>query len=253
MPEKKAFLRFYEELNHFLPKEKRKTVVEHNFYTSCTIKDAIESYGIPNTEVDLIIKNGEPVHFQYLLKDRDRIAVYPKFESFDISSLNVLRDTPLRSVNFILDVHLGRLARYLRLCGFDAYYQNTLEDQKIIDIAENENRIILTRDIGILKNSRVTHGYWLRSDNPKIQLKEVIKRFDLYDKINLFTMCTVCNGKLKKVRKETIQEYLLPGTKSYYNEFYQCINCKKIYWKGSHYYHMKKEIKKILKKTEKPG
>ncbi len=246
MPRKTAYLRFYEELNNFLPADKRKKTIEHFFYTSCSVKDAIESYGIPHTEVDLIIKNGEPVEFSTILKDQDRIAIYPKFESFDISSLNKLRPEPLRSIKFILDVHLGKLTRYLRLCGFDSVYENNFEDSTIIYVAQKEKRIILTRDKGILKNSRVTHGYWLRSDNPEEQLKEVIKRFDLKEEIKLFSRCTVCNGKLEKVNKNSISEKLLPGTKSYYNEFYQCNQCGKIYWKGSHYYNMLKRIQEIL-------
>jgi hypothetical protein len=246
MPRKKAYLRFYEELNNFLPADKRKKTIEHFFYTSCSVKDAIESYGIPHTEVDLIIKNGEPIEFSTILKDQDRIAIYPKFESFDISSLNKLRPDPLRLIKFILDVHLGKLTRYLRLCGFDSVYENNFEDSTIIYVAQKEKRIILTRDKGILKNSRVTHGYWLRSDNPEEQMKEVIQRFDLKKEIKLFSRCTVCNGKLEKVNKNSIIEKLLPDTKSYYNEFYQCNQCGKIYWKGSHYYNMLKRIQEIL-------
>lgn len=243
---KTAFLRFYEELNNFLPQDKRKKTIEYSFYIPCSIKDAIESQGIPHTEVDLIIKEGESIDFSYLLKDKDRIAIYPKFESLDISKLNRIRSEPLRSIKFILDVHLGKLTRYLRLCGFDSLYENNLEDTTIINIAKDENRIILTRDKGILKNSKVTHGYWLRSDNPEEQLKEVVQRFDLENKISLFTRCTVCNGKIRKVNKKSIEKDLLAGTKSFYKEFYQCSNCNKIYWKGSHYTNMKEKIQKIL-------
>ena len=243
---KEDHIRFYEELNDFLPEDQRKRDLVLQFYNAPSVKDAIESFGIPHTEVDLILINSRPVSFDTRVKTGDQVSVYPKFESFDITKVSRLKGRPLRKVKFILDVHLGKLARYLRLCGFDTLYDNRYEDHTIVEISSEENRIILTRDIGILKYSEVKHGYWLRSDQPQEQLEEVIKRFDLKNQVKLFQRCMECNGKIRRVNKDKIRDKLLSGTQQYYNEFFQCNQCGKIYWKGSHYNNMVEFIRKIL-------
>ncbi|MCD4665142.1 MAG: Mut7-C RNAse domain-containing protein, partial [Bacteroidales bacterium] len=158
------------------------------------------------------------------------------------SNISHLRPKPLRETKFILDVHLGKLARYLRMLGFDSLYENNYSDQQIIEISVKEKRIILTRDLGILKNSTVTHGYWLRSQNPKKQLSEVVNRLDLADNIKPLYRCMKCNGIIEKVDKNDIINQLQPKTKKYFNEFFRCSQCKKVYWKGSHYEKMKKSL-----------
>ncbi len=176
---KTASFRFYEELNDFLPKEKRKSRFEHKFIDQTSVKDMIESLGVPHVEVDLILVNGSSVNFSYIVKDQDDISVYPVFESFDISDVQHLRAIPLRNPKFILDVHLGTLARYLRILGFDAKYENNYSDDEIVNISLKEKKTILTRDKGILKRNNVTHGYWIRTTTPELQLKEVVDRFHL--------------------------------------------------------------------------
>lgn len=244
---KSAVFRFYEELNDFLTTRNKKKELQYHFFGSPKIKDAIESFGIPHTEVDMILVNGESVDYSYKLKDKDRVAVYPKFETLDISMVSKLQHSPLRKIKFVIDVHLGKLARYLRLIGFDSLYHNKLEDKKIVELSNKESRIILTRDKGILKYNHVTHGYYLRSDNPKEQLEEVIKRFDLKNHVDIFSRCMECNGLLKKVSKKTIEKDLLEGTKNHFNDFYKCETCSKIYWKGSHYESMMLFIESVLK------
>ena len=175
-------IRFYEELNLFLIPRKRKRPFDIEFTGRITIKDLIEAQQVPHTEVDLILANGISVSFNYIPSDGDRISVYPVFESLDISGITRLRPEPLREPKFILDVHLGKLAKKMRMLGFDSLYRNDFEDDQIIKIALKEQRIILTRDIGILKNRKVTHGFFVRPDQPDKQLGEVIRRFDLYGK-----------------------------------------------------------------------
>ena len=126
---------------------------------------------MPHTEVDLILVNGESVGFGHRLQCGERVSVYPVFERLDIHSVNRLRAEPLREPCFIADVHLGRLARYLRILGLDVVYRNDFADEAIIAISQQAHRIILTRDLGILKNGRVTHGYWIRNTQPLVQLK----------------------------------------------------------------------------------
>ncbi|MCB2220869.1 MAG: Mut7-C ubiquitin/RNAse domain-containing protein [Bacteroidetes bacterium] len=243
----KITLRFYEELNDFIPPGKRKQqfVVELNGKT--TVKDVIESQGIPHTEVDLILVNGESVSFDHQPLDGDKISVYPVFESLDISPISKLRPQPLRDTKFILDVHLGKLARKLRMMGFDTLYRNDFDDDEIIHIACKEKRIILTRDIGILKQKSVTHGYFVRSTQAHQQLTEILDRFDLNNKLQPLSRCINCNGTIIPVSKDKIAHLLLPKTKTYFSEFFQCTGCGKVYWEGSHYERMLQHVETMIK------
>jgi hypothetical protein len=249
-----AYFRFYEELNDFLPPGKKKKLFPYEFSGTPSVKDAVEAIGVPHVEVDLILVNSLSVEFSYKLKDQDILSVYPVFESFDISSVTHLREKPLRDLKFISDVHLGKLTRYLRLCGIDTYCQTDLNDAEIIDLAISDQRVILTRDKGLLKNKKVTHGYWIRSQYPRKQLKEIFLRFDIGNRIALFTRCMECNGRLRDVSKKEILDRLLPGTRQYYRKFKMCDDCNRIYWNGSHYQNMKKELKTLISKTsDSPG
>lgn len=250
-----AYLRFYEELNDFLPISKRKKSFEFSFNNNPSIKDVIESLGVPHTEIDLILVNGKSKSFSYQLKQDDQVSIYPVFERLDISGVTRLSKRPLRVVKFVLDVHLGKLARYLRLLGFDTLYENNYDDAQIVDIAQRTRRVILTRDIGLLKNKRVARGYWLRATQPKKQIKEILNRFDLDKKTKPFSRCLECNGKILRVSKEQIVKALPVKTNQYYTKFSRCKNCKKIYWEGSHYQKLRKLIlgflsAKVPRKTE---
>jgi hypothetical protein len=174
-----AWFRFYAELNDFLPAERRMTPFECSFIDPATMKDAIESLGVPHTEVDLILANGESVDFSYVLRDGDRISVYPVFEALDITPLVRVRPRPLRQPRFVLDTHLGRLAVYLRIAGFDALYQNDYGDAELVRISRDERRILLTRDAGLLQRCMITHGYYVRETAARRQFAEVMRRFDL--------------------------------------------------------------------------
>ena len=242
---KKVYLMFYEELNDFLPSNKKKKRFEHSFIDRTSVKDMIESLGVPHTEVDLILVNGISVDFSYLVNNGDDISVYPMFESLDISNLQRLRAKPLRKPKFILDVHLGTLAKYMRMLGFDTLYKNDYIDEEIVKISLKERRAILTKDRGILKRSEVTHGYWIRSTKTEEQLIEVMKRFDLKNQIKELSRCLLCNSLLKKISKEKIIDRLPRKVKEFQNEFYYCKNCDKIFWKGSHYAKMLAVIEKL--------
>jgi uncharacterized protein len=240
-----ATFRFYEELNDFLPLTKKKVAFVQPFDGAPSIKHVIEAIGVPHSEVDLILVNSEPVDFNYILKNNDIVSVYPVFETLEISGVTHLREKPLREIKFILDVQLGKLAKYLRLFGFDTIYQNNYEDKEIVQISLEEHRIILTRDIGLLKLKSVTHGYFVRDQNSNGQLTEVLKHFDLLKTIDPFNRCIKCNGRLEMVEKEKIIEQLEPLTKKYFNKFYRCTHCQSIFWEGSHFDHMTNFINKI--------
>ncbi len=242
---KTAELRFYEELNDFLDHGKKKKPFLYRFNEKPTIKHVIENLGVPHTEVELILVNGVSVGFDYHLKNGDQISVYPVFETFDVSPIIRLREKPLRNIKFILDVHLGKLSKILRMLGFDTLYENDYENTTIINISKTEKRIILTRGRGILKNKSVTHAYCLRSEQPSKQAIEILKRFGLFRQINPFHRCIICNGIIESTDKEWIISVISPKTANYYHEFYKCSDCCKIYWKGSHYFNMKERIVRI--------
>jgi uncharacterized protein len=236
-----ADFRFYEELNDFLPPAQRKKTLSYKFNGHPGIKDPVEAFGVPHTEVDLIIANGESVGFDYRLQPGDRIGVYPMFESFDISPLIKLREQPLRRTAFVVDANLGKLARRLRMLGFDVLYDNRYGDGEIASIASEQQRIVLTRDRRLLFIKRITHGYWVRSAFPDEQVQEVLRRFDLYRQIKPLQRCMKCNGMLQPVAKDAIFDQLEPNTKRYYEVFCRCSGCGKIYWEGSHVENMRRQ------------
>ena len=238
-----ATFRFYEELNDFLPPAKRKVEFPYAFAGSPSVKDAIEAIGVPHPEVDLILANGAPAGFDYHLRDGDRVSVYPVFESLDISGVTRLRPEPLREIRFILDGHLGRLAKYLRMLGFDTAYNHAITDHEIVRIGTEEHRIILTRDRGLLKHGSVTHGYLVRSSHPLEQAAEVIRRFDLAGRTCPFRRCMVCNGIIEEVSKESVRETLKPRTAVFYERFFRCRSCGQVYWRGSHFERMERIIR----------
>ena len=238
-----VLFRFYEELNDFLPSSRRKKEFSIPFRARNSIKDMIESLGVPHTEVDLILVNGVSVDFTYIVQPGDRISVYPVFEALDISNIIRLRPEPLRDPRFVLDTHLGKLARYLRLLGFDCLYNNAYEDTELARISSTgKKRILLTRDHGLLKRKEITHGYFIRNDSPKKQVREVLSRFDLYNLIAPFKRCTRCNGLIHTVSKDQVQQRLPGQVAKQFDEFSYCEGCQRVYWKGSHYEHMTRII-----------
>jgi len=235
-------IRFYAELNDFLPAEQRQVTFQHCFKQAGSIKDMIENLGVPHTEIDLILVNGESINFNYLVQDGDCISVYPVFESLDISPASHVRSKPLPKTRFVLDTHLGRLAAYLRMLGFDTLYRNDYDDPSLANISVAEGRILLTRDIKLLMRKQITHGYFVRNIQPQQQLLEILSRFDLFKAQQPFSRCMHCNGEINAVDKQAIVSQLMPDTKSFYDEFWQCAQCHKIYWKGSHYRRMQQFI-----------
>jgi uncharacterized protein len=245
----RASLRFYAELNDHLPQEWRYKAVEKAFLVSGSVKDMIESCGVPHTEVELIAVNGESVPFSYLVRDGDRVAVYPMFESFDVTPELKLGREALRHPSFVLDVHLGRLAAYLRMLGFDVTYRTSLADPELVRISSEERRILLTRDRGLLMHNAVTHGYLLRQTDSRSQLVEIVRRFDLGRSIRPFTRCMTCNGELQPATRDQVRHLLPPRVAESRTAFQQCPGCCKVYWKGSHYQRMQQWVQKLTEEV----
>jgi uncharacterized protein with PIN domain len=246
MGSSEATFRFYAELNDFLPADRRKTEIPYRFHVSPTVKDAIESLGVPHVEVDLILVDGESVGFDRRLEDGDRVSVYPVFESLDIAPVVRLRDAPLRRTGFVADVHLRRLVRLLRLLGFDVLHSNDFGDEELVEISAGDGRILLTRDRQLLKHGRVTHGYWVRSTDPIEQAREVVRRFDLAGDTRPFSRCTACNGRLESVAKKDVVERIPPKTARWLDEYVRCDECGKLYWRGTHFERLEGLVERIL-------
>jgi uncharacterized protein len=241
----RAEFRFYAELNdHIAPHLRFKPIVKE-FYVSGPAKDMIESLGVPHTEVELIVVNGRSVDFSYEVRDGDRVAVYPMFEALDVRAELRVRPDPLRETRFVLDVHLGRLAAYLRMLGFDTFYRSCAADADLARIAAAEQRILLTRDRGLLKRSAVQHGYWVRETDSRAQMREVVTRFDLAGCLRPFTRCMACNGPLEAVAKEEVIDRIPAGVAARHSDLRQCSRCGRVYWKGSHYTRMDSWIREL--------
>jgi len=246
----KGTFRFYEELNDFLPKHRRKTDFEATFKGKRSIKDMIEALGVPHTEIDLILVNGNSVDFNYILQDEDRVSVYPVFESLNITDVTLLRKIPLRRNKFIADINLGNIIKYMRVLGLDLYYDPLLSTREIIEISKRENRVILTKSRKLLKFKDVSHGIFIRPGTTTEQIRRIIYYLDIKDKIKPFSRCLRCNTLLNIVLKEKILDRIPPKTKEFCDEYVQCQSCDKIYWKGTHFSNMKKVVRQILDQPE---
>ena len=233
-----ATFRFYEELNDFLPPARRKRAFTCACARAATTKHMIEALGVPHTEVELILLNGESVGFDSILREGDRVAVYPKFETFDIRPLLRVREQPSRSLRFVADAHLGGLARLLRMAGFDTLYDNHIDDAGIAACAEREQRIVLTRDRDLLKRRAITHGCYIRSLKAAAQLGELVDRLDMAGAARPFTLCLRCNAPLRAIDKADIADRLPDKVRQAHTAFQTCDVCHGVFWRGSHWQRM---------------
>lgn len=238
--------RFYEELNDFLARERRKREFVCRCAESATVKHMIEALGVPHTEVELVLVNGESVGFDQLLREDDRVAVYPRFEALDITPLLRVREHPLRVTRFIADAHLGGLARLLRMAGFDTLYDNHFHDHEIVAIAIQEGRIVLTRDRELLKRREITHGCYVHALKPAEQLHEIARRMDLARGARPFTLCLHCNAPLRDLDKAMALPRVPPAVRERHERFSTCEVCQRVYWEGSHWRRMNALLRQAM-------
>ncbi len=221
-------LRFHDELNDHLAPAWRDRSVAKPLLVPGSVKDIIQSCGVPHSEVGRIVVDGTPVDFAYIVHHGDRIDVYP----------GVRRGPAL----FVLDVHLGKLAAYMRMLGFDTVYRSCFRDEDLARVSAEQNRILLTRDRGLLKRSAVTRGHWLRETDSRRQVAEIVRRFDLGASLQPFSRCMACNGVLCAATKEEVREYLPPRVAATFTDFRRCTDCRRVYWQGTHYERMRRWI-----------
>jgi hypothetical protein len=244
-----ATFRFYEELNEFLAPERRGREFACRCARAATAKHMIESLGVPHTEVELVLVNGESVGFDRVLNEGDRVSVYPKFEALDVTPLLRVRDRPLRVSRFVADAHLGGLAHLLRMTGFDTLYDNHYRDDEIVRLALAQGRIVLTRDRELLKRRGVTHGCYVHALRPEQQLREVFDRLDLARAARPFTRCLSCNQPLREIEKTRIASRLPPRVRECYQRFSVCDGCDRVLWEGSHWRRMRERVDALLATT----
>jgi uncharacterized protein with PIN domain len=242
-------IRVYGPLNDFLPAHRRQVPWLRVVEGHPSVKDLIESVGVPHPEIDLILVDGTSVPFDYVVRNGVRIAVFPRFATFDIGTETRVRPRPLEPIRFVADVHLGKLARHLRLAGLDTAYGDEAGDAALADLAAREGRILLTRDQGLLKRRAVTHGYFLRETRPHSQFVEVLRRFGPLD-LRPFSRCLRCNGVLREVAKAAIDARLQPLTRQHYDRFDACGRCGRVYWRGSHWTRLQHAIETARAEAE---
>lgn len=244
-PMAQVTLRFYAELNDFLPVERRWRDWCLICEAQVPVRHLIERCGVPHTEVELIVRAGESIGPEAKAEDGDRIAIYPMFEAFDVRPILRLRPQPLRRPRFLADAHLGALTRGLRMLGFDTLWHNDLGDAALVALAGAEGRTLLTCDRHLLMRRAVTHGCCLRQATTRAQLTHLIQRLQLCSEIAPFTRCMACNGAIAVVAPEVIEAVVPPAVYARHQAFWRCAGCARVYWKGSHWAAMQRTIEAL--------
>jgi uncharacterized protein with PIN domain len=234
----KASFSFVGELNELLPHNRKDIRFTLEFAPHQSLKHLIESLSVPHTEIGEVLVNGEPMDVNFRLHEGDQVVVYPADSALEGEAC------------FLLDNHLGQLATYLRMLGFDCLYRNDYQDEELARVSVEEQRVLLTRDRRLLMRKAIRHGYCIHQTDPRRQAGEVLRRFKLLEQVKPFQRCLRCNSPLKVVNKDDIIDRLELLTKIYYDEFRICPACNRIFWKGSHYEHMLKMITDLAKQAE---
>jgi uncharacterized protein with PIN domain len=238
-------VRVYGPLNDFLPYAQRQLAIAVAFNGRTTVKDVVEGVGVPHPEVDLILVNGDPTPFESRVQGGERVAVFPRFYQIDIDGVASVRSSSPDATRFVLDGHLGKLARRLRLCGLDAVCPPGADDDELAALASREHRVLLTRDRELLKRRMVAHGYFVRETDAHGQLVEVLRRFEP-PVMAPFSRCLECNVELRAVPKASVESSLPKGVRSQFESFHTCDACRRVYWEGSHWTRLSKAVAAAL-------
>jgi hypothetical protein len=228
-------LRFHGDLNDFLPISLRDASLRRPIAGRPGVKDVLEAAGVPHPEIALVLVNETLVGLDHRLDPGDRVDAFPAGWRAPGSAPPVAAAHPAGDARFVLDGHLGRLAAYLRMCGFDTAYWRDAADDELARVAAIDERILLTRDVGLLRRSIVRRGAFVRSERPPDQLVEVFRRFGLAGQVRPFARCLRCNGRLEPVKRERVEAEVPPRVYREQAAFSRCPDCGGIYWRGSHH------------------
>jgi hypothetical protein len=209
-----------------------------------SIKDIIESMGIPHTEIGKICSENKRIDFGFIPETTMTINISEIVPPFDVTCPTFLRPFPLKKIHFIADLNVSKLAALLRMSGIDAEISQDLSDNEIASLAYEKQRIVLSKDLGLLKHRKITFGRYVRSVYPEDQLKEIINFFSLKPHLQPFSRCLRCNTTLTPVEKKDILSRLQPKTRLFFHSFKICTRCDRIYWKGSHHEGMLKNLQR---------
>jgi len=250
-----ATFRFYQELSEFLPRDRRGRTFAAECARHASAKHMIEALGVPHTEVEMVLVNGEESGFERQLEDGDHIAVYARYELLELGphdgvARDLLRERPRDRMRFVADSHLGGLARLLRMAGYDTLYDNHYHDDDVEDLAGNDDRIVLTRDRELLKRRAIVHGCYIHALDPPEQLRELFERLDLADGVQPFSLCLHCNVPLRAVDKASVLDRVPDSVRTLHDSFTTCDNCLRVYWKGSHYKRMAALLEAVAQRKE---
>jgi len=241
---------FHGNLVELLPrKETDNGEVHHVLERRASVKDVVESFGVPHPEIKQLKTNGHPIGFNYIVADRDWIEVWPLAPFCDVFTATILRPEPLTGISFVVDANVGKLAVLLRMAGFDTLYHPDFSDGVLARTAASDQRILLTRDRNLLKRKNVIFGHLIREMEPWQQLLEVVCLYRLAEKLQPFCRCLRCNTLLVPVAKEKIIQRLEPLTIKYYDSFQLCSSCDKIYWPGSHRQAMQRQLNALASQS----
>jgi uncharacterized protein with PIN domain len=237
-------VRLYGELNDFLPPERRGRTVQWALFGTPAAKDVLEAIGVPHPEVGLLLVDGEAAGFSHRLRGGERLAVYPASSSLAAAHPGTLAP-PLHPPRFLLDGHLATLASALRLFGFDAEMPVGADDATLARRSAEEDRILLTRDLGLLKRSEVRRGRFVRATDPRVQERELVARYGLLSQMAPFTRCSRCNVPLTDASPEQIERSVPAGVRERQDTYRACPGCERIYWDGSHPARVRERIAAI--------
>jgi len=237
-----ATFHFSGELADFLPRERRGASFDYRCARAATLKNAIEALGVPHTEVAAIRVNGEPATLARIVRDGDVIEVSP----WSISAV----PQPMPEAGFAADAHLGGLARFLRMLGYDTVHHNGISDSELRILASDDRRLVLSRDLELLKCREVAAGCYVHAKKPEAQLRELADRFDLAAKARPFTLCLACNLSLQPVEKSLVASRLPERVAELQCRFMRCAGCDRVYWPGSHYRRMQAALGRLVPGAE---
>lgn len=238
-------LRFYAELNDFLSPERRQQAFPVSFIAPTPLRHLIETVGVPHTEVALALLNGRPTGLEVRVGEGDRLSLYPQFSGLDVEDLSPIQIRPEGRPRFIADAHLGKLAGYLRLLGFDTLYFNDIGDRGLVDRAGRGGRIVLSRDRLLLMRKEVLHGAYLYEQEPRASLEYLLRRYGLCRETQPFTRCMSCNGLLDEVERATVLAEVPPGVAEIQQLFWRCQGCGQLYWQGTHWAKLRDLVKMV--------